>query len=100
MRISRDIARPQMGVVSVFQVASTGTVMTPVPGVPVLDSSVAPHHGAAGEDTIYISMCSGGAIVKISVAERPQYILGQLTILGVAIIVTLLELAIWLASSR
>jgi len=87
------LAHPtQTGVVSVFQVASTGTVMTPVPGVPVLDSTVAPHHDAAVEDTIYISMCSGGAIVKISVAERPQFILGQLTILGVAIVVALLEL--------
>jgi hypothetical protein len=38
----------------------------------------------AVEDTIYISMCSGGAIVKISAAERPQFVLGQLTILGVA----------------
>jgi hypothetical protein len=35
--------------------------------------------------------------VKVSVAERPQFILGQLTILGVAIVVALLELAIWLA---
>jgi hypothetical protein len=52
----------------------------------------------AAEDTIYISMCSGGAIVKISAAEQPQFILGQLTILGVAIVVTLLELAIWLAT--
>jgi hypothetical protein len=87
-----------MGVVSFFQVASTGTVMTPAPGVPLLDSTVAPHHGAAVEDTIYISLCSGGAIVKISVAERPPFILGQLTVLGAAIVVTLLELAIWLAN--
>ena len=36
-------------------------------------------------------------MVKISAAEQPQFILGQLTILGVAIVVTLLELAIWLA---
>src|SRR5262245_57568669 len=28
----------------------------------------------AAEDTIYISMCSGGAMVKVSVAERPQFI--------------------------
>jgi len=52
---------------------------------------------AHAEDTIYVSMCSGGAMVKISAAEQPQFILGQLTILGVAIVVTLLELAIWLA---
>jgi len=87
-----------MGIVSVFQVASTGTVMIPAPGVPVLDATVAPQHGAAGDDTVYISMCSGGVIVKISVAERPRFILGQLTMLGGAIVVTLLELAIWMAS--
>ena len=52
----------------------------------------------AAEDTIYISMCSGGAMVKVSVAERPQFILGQLTILGIAIVVTLIELVIWLAN--
>jgi hypothetical protein len=55
------------------------------------------HTMAHAEDTIYVSMCSGGAMVKISAAEQPQFILGQLTILGVAIVVTLLELAIWLA---
>jgi hypothetical protein len=87
-----------MGVVSVFQVASTGTVMTFLPGVPVLDSTAAPHHGAAADDTIYISMCSGGVMVKMSVAEQAQFILGQLSILGVAIVVTLAELAIWLAN--
>jgi hypothetical protein len=52
----------------------------------------------AAEDTIYTSMCSGGAMVKVRAAEQPQFILGQLTILGVAIAVSLLELAIWLAN--
>jgi hypothetical protein len=52
----------------------------------------------AAEDTIYTSMCSGGAMVKVSAAERAQFILGQLTTLGVAIAVSLLELAIWLAN--
>jgi hypothetical protein len=35
---------------------------------------------------------------KMSVAEQAQFILGQLSILGVAIVVTLVELAIWLAN--
>ena len=56
------------------------------------------HYGASAEDIIYISMCSGGAMVKVRAAEQPQFILGQLTILGVAIAVSLLELAIWLAN--
>jgi hypothetical protein len=52
-----------------------------------------------GEDLIYISICSGGAMIKISAAERPQFILGQLVILGVAtLVLTLVELAIWLAN--
>jgi hypothetical protein len=46
----------------------------------------------AAEDTIYISMCSGGAMVKVNAAERPQFILGQIIILGVAMVVTLVEL--------
>ena len=50
------------------------------------------------EDTIYISMCSGGATVKISTAEQPLFVLGQLGILGIAIVVMLVELAIWLAN--
>jgi hypothetical protein len=48
------------------------------------------------EDTIYISMCSGGAMVKVSAAEQAQFILGQITILGLAMVVTLVELVIWL----
>ena len=52
-----------------------------------------------GEDLIYISMCSGGAIIKISAAERPKFILGQLIVFGVAIfVVTLVQLTLWLAN--
>ena len=54
---------------------------------------------AAAEDVIYVSICSGGAMIKISAAERPQFILGQLVILGVAtLVLTLVELPIWLAN--
>jgi hypothetical protein len=56
------------------------------------------HHGAAAEGVVYISMCSGGAMMKISTAERSQFMLGQLIIFGVAVVVTLVELAIWLAN--
>ena len=50
-----------------------------------------------GEDLIYISICSGGAIIKISAAERPKFILGQLIIFGVAIFVlTLVALTLLL----
>jgi hypothetical protein len=53
-----------------------------------------------GEDLIYISICSGGAIIKISAAERAKFVLGQLIILGVAIfVVTLVELTLWLANA-
>ena len=55
------------------------------------------HYGASAEDIVYISMCSGGATVKFSGAEQSQFILGQLTILTAALVVTLVELAIWLA---
>jgi hypothetical protein len=52
-----------------------------------------------GEDLIYISICSGGAIIKISAAERPKFLLGQLIIFGVAIfVVILVELTLWLAN--
>ena len=37
-------------------------------------------------------------MVKISAAEQAQFILGQITILGLAMVVTLVELAIWLAN--
>jgi hypothetical protein len=30
---------------------------------------------ACGEDIIYISMCSGGVIIKISAADRPKFVL-------------------------
>jgi hypothetical protein len=53
-------------------------------------------YGAAADDTIYISMCSGGAMVIISAAEQPQFILWAT--LAVAIVVTLVELAIRLAN--
>ena len=58
------------------------------------------HRSAAADDIIYISMCSGGAIIKISAAKRPQFILGQLIVLGVAIflVVMLVELASWWAN--
>jgi hypothetical protein len=50
-----------------------------------------------GEDLIYISICSGGAIIKISAAERPNFALGQLIIVGAMFVVTLVELTLWLA---
>ena len=54
---------------------------------------------AAAEDIIYISMCSGGVMIKISAAEQPQFILGQLIVFGVAILVVMLvELASWWAN--
>ena len=63
------------------------------PGPPARQSAV------CGEDVIYISICSGGAIIKISAAERPNFVLGQLIIFGVAIFgVTLVELTLWLAN--
>jgi hypothetical protein len=41
--------------------------------------SAAPEKDSARhrEDLIYISICSGGAIIKISAAERPNFVLGQ-----------------------
>jgi hypothetical protein len=52
-----------------------------------------------GEDLIYISICSGGAIIKISAAERPRFLLGQLIIFGVAILIlTLVTLTLWVAN--
>jgi hypothetical protein len=56
------------------------------------------HHGAAAEGVVYISICSGGAMMKISAAEQSHFTLGQLIIFGVAIVVILVELAIWLAN--
>src|SRR5262249_32991311 len=46
-------------------------------------------------DLFYISMCSGGAIIKISAAERPNFVLGQLIIVGAMFVVTLAELTLW-----
>jgi hypothetical protein len=52
----------------------------------------------AAEDTIYIWMCSGGAVVRISVTERPGFVLGQLIVVGIAIFVALVQLTVWLAA--
>jgi len=62
------------------------------PGPPARQSAV------RGEDLFYISMCSGGAIIKISAAERPSFVLGQLIIVGAMFVVTLVELTLWLAN--
>lgn len=54
---------------------------------------------AAAEDVIYISMCSGGVMIKISADDWSQFILGQTIILGAAISVfALFELTILLAN--
>ena len=53
---------------------------------------------ACGEDVIYISICSGGAIIKISAVDRSKFVLGQLIILGAILVVTLVELTLWLAN--
>ena len=60
-----------------------------------------PEHKSAGceRDFIYFSICSGGPLIKISAAERPNFVLGQLTILGAAIfVVTFVGLTLWLAN--
>ena len=62
------------------------------PGPPARQSAV------CGEDIIYISMCSGGVIIKISVADRSKFVLGQLIILGAIFVVTLVELTLWLVN--
>jgi hypothetical protein len=63
------------------------------PGPPARQSAV------RGEDLIYISICSGGALIKIGAAERAKFVLGQLIIFGAAIfVVTLVELILWLAN--
>ena len=61
------------------------------PGPPTRQSAV------CGEDVIYISICSGGAIIKISAADRSKFVLGQVIILGAIFVVTLVELTLWLA---
>jgi hypothetical protein len=64
-----------------------------IPGSPGRQSAV------CGEDLIYISICSGGALIKISAAEYPNFVLGQVTIFGVAIfVVTLIQLTLWLVN--
>ena len=62
------------------------------PGPPAHQSAV------RGEDVIYISICSGGAIIKISAADRPRFVLGQLIILGAIVVVALVELTLWLVN--
>ena len=62
------------------------------PGPPARQSAV------RGEDLIYISICSGGAIIKISAVDRSKFVLGQLIILGAIFVVTLVELTLWLAN--
>jgi hypothetical protein len=62
------------------------------PGPPARQSAV------CGEDFIFISICSGGTIIKISVADRSKFVLGQLIILGAIFVVTLVELTLWLAN--
>ena len=46
------------------------------------------------EDLIYISICSGGVIIKISAADRPKFVLGQLIIFGAVVVVALVELTL------
>jgi hypothetical protein len=76
-----------------FELAHTTAVPEKKLGPPVWQSA------GCGEDLIYISICSGGPLIKISAAERPNFVRGQLTILGVAIfVVTLVELTLWLAN--
>jgi len=50
------------------------------------------------EDLIYISICSGGVIIKISAADRPRFVLGQLIIFGAIVVVALVELTLWLVN--
>jgi hypothetical protein len=51
-----------------------------------------------GEGLIYISICAGGAMIKVSAAELPKFVLGQLIIFGATFIVTLAELTLWLVN--
>jgi hypothetical protein len=71
-----------------------------LPAAPDKNPAPPARQGAVcGEDLIYIATCSGGAIIKISAAERAKFILGQLIIFGVAIFVlTLVILTLWLAN--
>ena len=51
------------------------------PGPPTRQSAV------CGEDVIYVSRCSGGVIIKISAADRPKFVLGQLIVFGAVVVV-------------
>ena len=62
------------------------------PGSPARQSAV------CEEDLIYISICSGGVIIKISAADRPRFVLGQLIIFGAIVVVALVELTLWLVN--
>ena len=55
------------------------------PGPPARQSAV------CGEDVIYMSICSGGAIIKISAADRSKFVLGQLIIFDAIVVVALVE---------
>jgi hypothetical protein len=50
------------------------------------------------EDLIYISICSGGVIIKIGAADWPRFVLGQLIIFGAIVVVALVELTLWLVN--
>ena len=65
---------------------------------PVANFGPPARQSAAAEDVVYISICSGGAMIKSSATERPKYILGQLIVLGAIFVVSLAELAIWLTN--
>jgi hypothetical protein len=78
-----------------MKAATTGIVVSTA--APATNSD--PPAGQSAEDLIYISICSGGPLIKVSAAEGPNFILGQLIIFGVAIfVVTLVELTLWLAN--
>jgi hypothetical protein len=62
------------------------------PGPPARQSAV------CGEDVVYFSICSGGAIIKISAADRPKFVLGQPIIFGAIVVVALIELTLWLVN--
>ena len=62
------------------------------PGPPARQGAV------RGEDVIYISICSGGPIIKISAVDRPTFVLGQLISLGAIVVVALVELTLWLVN--
>jgi hypothetical protein len=70
-----------------------------VPAAPEKNPGLPAHQTAVcGEDLIFVSICSGGAIIKISAVERSKFVLGQLIIVGAMFVVTLVELTLWLAN--